>query len=67
MRTVSELRADGWKGLVKELGLADALRYRMLFEQGQGDYVKERRELFDDLSLRDCLQAIQEWESRHPS
>ncbi len=62
MRTALELLADGWKALVKELGLADAIRYRALFQPGTGDYVREREELFGHLSMADWEADLAKWQ-----
>lgn len=51
MKTVVELHADAWEALVKGLGVADALRYRILFEPGAGDYAAERDSLFQGMNL----------------
>jgi hypothetical protein len=57
MRNASELQADAWEALVKGLGVADAVRYRILFEPGRGDYAAERKALFRDMSLDDWVAA----------
>lgn len=66
MMTVDELRAAGWRALVKELGVADALRYRILFEQRSGDYVRERKELFAGMNLDQWLSDLARWEKDRP-
>jgi hypothetical protein len=65
MRTALELLSDGWKALVKELGLADAIRYRALFQPGSGDYVREREELFGNLSMADWEAELARWQREH--
>lgn len=65
MRTALELLADGWKALVKELGLADAVRYRALFQPGAGDYVREREKLFGHLSASDWQAELAKWQAEH--
>lgn len=64
MRTPMELLADDWRALVKELGLADALRYKALFQPGKGDYVREREEFFGQMKMADWEAELSEWESR---
>lgn len=66
MRTVAELQRLGWQALVKELGLADALRYQLLFQPGQGDYVAERRTLFAGATVDDLLAELAKWEKGRP-
>ncbi|HEY3358245.1 MAG TPA: DUF433 domain-containing protein [Polyangia bacterium] len=58
MRNARELQTAAWEALVKGLGLADALRYRVLFEPGHGDYAAEREALFRDMSLDDWVEAV---------
>lgn len=62
MRTALELLSDGWKALVKELGLGDAVRYKTLFQPGRGDYAREREELFGHMTLEDWEREIKRWE-----
>ena len=53
----------GWRALVKELGYSGATKFTLLYEKGEGDYTKERRELFKDVSLEDIIREIQEKET----
>ncbi len=55
MRTTAELQRDAWEALVDRLGLAEAVRYRVVTESGTGDYARERERLFADTSLDDWL------------
>jgi hypothetical protein len=64
MRTTLELLADGWRALVKELGLGEALRYKALFQPGRGDYAREREQFFGHLTLQDLEREIKEWEGK---
>ncbi len=60
MKSASTLQADAWIAIVRGLGLADALRCRILFELGGGDYVRERDELFASMTLDDWVKASRE-------
>ena len=64
MRTTLELLVDGWRALVKELGLGEALRYKALFQPGRGDYAREREQFLGHLSLQDLEREIKEWEGK---
>ena len=64
MRTATELQELAWRALVKELGLADALRYRILFQPGKGDYCRERQALFSDIPLERWIDDLRAWEQR---
>ncbi|MEK6621825.1 MAG: hypothetical protein AABZ13_05030 [Planctomycetota bacterium] len=61
--TFAEIRTMGWRALVKELGYSGATKFILLYEKGEGDYTKERRELFKDVSLEDIIREIQEKET----
>jgi hypothetical protein len=62
MRTATELQEFAWRALVKEMGLADALRYRILFQPGTGDYCRERQALFSDTPLERWIDDLESWE-----
>ena len=64
MRTTLELLVDGWRALVKELGLGEALRYKALFQPGRGDYTREREQFLGHLTLKDLEREIKEWEGK---
>ncbi len=64
MRTTLELLVDGWRALVKELGLGEALRYKALFQPGRGDYAREREQFLGHLTLQDLEREIKEWEGK---
>jgi hypothetical protein len=57
MKDAATLRADAWDAIVKGLGMADALRYRILFESGTGDYAAEREVLFAGMNIDDWVKA----------
>jgi hypothetical protein len=44
--------------LVRELGIADTLRFLGQFRTGAGDYTAERKKPFEDLSLEDIVSEI---------
>ncbi len=41
-RTLNEIHRQGIDALVKVLGPVDAIRFLQLYDQGSGDYTKER-------------------------
>ncbi|HXA19942.1 MAG TPA: hypothetical protein VN380_23385 [Thermoanaerobaculia bacterium] len=47
------------KALTERLGPGGAMRFMMQYA-GHGDYTKERRELFADLTIDDILNALNE-------
>ena len=49
-RTATQLAADGFAAMVQKMGLADAVRYVQLFNQGAGNYTRERNAWLDKVS-----------------
>ena len=57
-RPLSEINDQAIRLLVREMGPADAARFINQFTTGYGDYTKERKELFKDLTLDDVVREI---------
>ena len=55
-----QIRMEGWKALTERLGPSGAMRFMMQYDPGYGDYTKERREIFADLTIDSLLDAIDE-------
>ena len=58
--TFAEIKTIGWRALVKELGYSGATKFILLYEKGEGDYTKERKELFKDITIEDIVREIKE-------
>ena len=58
--TFAEIKTIGWKALVKELGCSGATKFMLLYEKGEGDYTKERKELFKDVTVDDIVREVKE-------
>ncbi len=43
VRTIAEVRREGFAALRERLGVADMARFLQLFDSGSGDYTEERR------------------------
>ncbi|MCF6149448.1 MAG: hypothetical protein E3K37_12415 [Candidatus Kuenenia sp.] len=56
--TFAEIKTMGWKALVKELGYSGATKFMLLYEKGEGDYTKTRKELFKDITIEDIVSEI---------
>ena len=56
--TEQEVRRSAYKAIQKELGTAGFVRFIQQFEQGQGDYTKERYQHQDDLSVDELCDVI---------
>jgi len=55
-----EVRNKGWQALIKELGYSGATKFILLCEMGRGDYVKERKKLFERTSVKDIVSEMKE-------
>ena len=44
MRTPIELREQGFKALIETLGCADAIRFLKQFDNGSGNYTRDRHQ-----------------------
>lgn len=60
MMTPAELNRKGFKALVDVLGYADAIRFIRQYDNGSGDYTKERHQWLDQLTLEDIWADIQQ-------
>lgn len=58
--TPLELNRKGFQALVQALGYADAIRFLRQFDQGSGDYTKERQEWLDQLTMDEIIADIQQ-------
>jgi hypothetical protein len=58
--TPIELNRKGFKSLVNNLGYVDAVRFIHQFDNGNGDYTKERHQWLDKLSRDEIMRDIQQ-------
>ncbi len=58
--TLAEIKTKGWDALVKELGYSGATKFILLYETGEGDYTKKRKELFKDITIEEIIKEIKE-------
>ncbi|MFQ3597766.1 MAG: hypothetical protein SNJ55_12965 [Chloroherpetonaceae bacterium] len=56
---LSELTEQAIAVLCKEFGVANTIRFLNQYEQGNGDYTKERETRFNDLTLENYLATLQ--------
>ena len=52
-RTLDEVRQEGLAALRERLGRADMIRFLQQFENGSGDYARERHDWVDKMALED--------------
>jgi hypothetical protein len=67
MTTAMELSRKGFDALVEKLGYTDAVRFIQLFDQGSGDYTKERDQWLDQMTMDDILADIKTRQEKAPS
>jgi hypothetical protein len=58
VKPLAEINRDAIKILIKEIGIADTLRFIGQFTSGYGNYTQERQQLFAGQSLDDILAAM---------
>jgi hypothetical protein len=58
--TIPELNRKAFDILSRELGLADTVRFFSQLGIGTGNYIEERRELFQGLTMDEYRKAIQD-------
>lgn len=56
--TLAELNKRANDALTRELGPVDTLRFLSQFRSGCGDYTKERKELFKDVSAKEIVEQL---------
>jgi hypothetical protein len=57
---LGQLRRKGFEALVKELGVANALRFLSLYEAGRGDYTKDRDAWLGSSTVEEVAEDIRE-------
>jgi len=64
-RSEMAVRETGFVALIQSLGVADAIRFLVLLNPGQGDYLAWQEQVFGDASVDEIYeQARKHWESR---
>jgi hypothetical protein len=53
-----EIKKKGWTALVKELGYAGATKFILIYEAGEGNYTRERKELFKNETIDAIYKEI---------
>lgn len=62
--SLAEIKFKGWMALVKELGYAGATKFILIYEPGEGDYTKERKEVFKDVSIEEIAEEIRKTKNK---
>lgn len=56
LKTIEELKIDGWKALIDSLGLAEATRFLLQYQKGSGNYTVERKKLLKNVTINDIVE-----------
>jgi hypothetical protein len=59
-RSGIEVHKKGYRALIKELGIADFIRFIQEFEKGEGDYTKDRHKWQDKYSVEEIVKEIKD-------
>ncbi|MBD2328967.1 hypothetical protein H6G21_19150 [Alkalinema sp. FACHB-956] len=57
----AQLRQIGIKALVQALGAVGMARFLQQFDQGRGDYTRDRDLLLDSITLEDAIAQIKQF------
>ena len=57
---LAEVKKKGWEILIKEMGYADATKFILLYESGKGDYTKDRKKFFKNLTIDKIFKEIKD-------
>jgi len=55
---IQDILKRGFKALTKELGAAGAIRFIQQYDQGHGDYTKERQKWASKLTSEDIFAQV---------
>lgn len=56
LKTIEELKIDGWKALIDSLGLAEATRFLLQYQKGSGNYTVKRKKLLKNVTINDIVE-----------
>jgi hypothetical protein len=56
----AQLRQRGIKALVQALGAVGMVRFLQQFDQGSGDYSRDRNAILADMTLEDAIAQIKQ-------
>ena len=59
LRPLREVKKAGWDALVEKLGYADAILLTLEYEDGYGDYTRDRRKLLKNKRLSSIVKEIE--------
>lgn len=60
LKTLKEIKEEGWSALVERLGVAGATMFIMEHEKGYGDYTLERRKIFGEKGIDEIVKEVKE-------
>jgi hypothetical protein len=58
--TAKEVRTRGFQVLERELGPGGMLKFMHQFDEGRGDYSKDRHKIIDNLNIREVIKTIRQ-------
>jgi hypothetical protein len=58
---------EGWKTLVKQLGIQKATQFVLLLERGKGDSVQEIIDYWGDSSIDEIHNQVMAWKTKQQS
>lgn len=65
--TPLQLRRKGLEALRDALGVVGMVRFLQQFDQGSGDYTRDRNQLLEDVTIENVMQQIRQNRDRASS
>lgn len=53
-----EIRKQGWQVLMSQLGIAGTVKFMMEYNQGEGDYTRDRQEMFQKFTVKELVEDM---------
>jgi len=60
IKTIDQIKMEGWSALVEKLGVVEATRYLLQYRQGSGNYTKDRHQHFSNITLDNIITDIRQ-------
>jgi len=67
IKPVYEINRQAYDILLKEMGVANTIRFLNQFTKGQGDYTAEREKWLDKITLEDAISQIKSKRDKNDS
>lgn len=64
-KTLNDIRVKGIKALSKELNPIEMIQFFQVYENGIGDYTKERRKIYKNLKINEFESMLKKFRKKN--